>query len=680
MPGIDRGPANADGPSQGMPKLTVGTKELHTSVDDSPLFPLPGPLLSKIEGPEDLRTLPIDELPGLCSELRTYVWDTITRIGGHLAPSLGVVELTVALHYLFDTPADRIIWDVGHQAYIHKVLTGRRDQLRTIKQWKGISGFLKRSESPYDVFGAGHASTAISAALGVATARDMAGKKFRVVAVVGDGGMTGGLAYEGLNNAGAAGRNLIVILNDNAMSISPNVGAISNYLTRIISHPLFNRAKADIWKATEKLPKTETVRGVVRRVEDSLKSLLTPGMLFEDLGFRYLGPIDGHDIRELVSVLEKVRDLDGPILVHVRTKKGKGYKIAEVDPQKYHGVKPASSSGKVEKEPPKLSYTEVFSEAMVRLGAEDPRLFAVTAAMPEGTGLVKFAQTYPDRFADVGIAEAHGVTFCAGLATEGMRPVAAIYSTFLQRAYDQIVHDVTLQHLPVLFCLDRAGLVGEDGPTHHGTFDLSYLGCLPEMVVAAPRNGAELVGLMRTALKHDAGPFAIRYPRDSVPEGKYPDEIPEIEIGTWEVLRPPAEVTFLAVGSMVPVAMDAAAALEAEGLAAGVVNARFVHPLDADCLAGVLAASKLVVTVEENARRGGFGSQVDVWLEERGARESIELIRIGLPNQFVEHGARRKLLELCGLTAGEIASRVRARANKWKVRGRAAAEPRPTSV
>jgi 1-deoxy-D-xylulose-5-phosphate synthase len=452
-------------------------------------------MLARIASPDDLRALPVNQLAQVCAELRSYIWETVNRVGGHLAPSLGVVELTVVLHYLFDTPRDRILWDVGHQGYGHKVLTGRREALRTIRQYGGISGFLKPKESPYDVFGAGHASTAISAALGVATARDLQGEKYRVVAVVGDGGMTGGLAYEGMNNAGVSGRNLILILNDNGMSISPNVGAISRYLTGVISHPFFNRMKADIWALTEKMPRSQTLRQFVRRVEESLKTLFTPGMLFEDLGFRYFGPIDGHNLRELISVLEKVRDFEGPILVHVQTRKGKGYSMAEVDPQKYHGVKPvAAGSGKIEPARPVLAYTDVFAHALQELAAKEPRLLAVTAAMADGTGLLRFARAYPDRFFDVGIAEGHAVTFCAGLAMQGLRPVAAIYSTFLQRAFDQIVHDVALQHLPVVFCLDRAGLVGEDGPTHHGVFDLTYLGCIPGMVVAAPRNGRELRG------------------------------------------------------------------------------------------------------------------------------------------------------------------------------------------
>lgn len=623
-------------------------------------WPEPGPLLARVDSPADLRALSVDQLPELCQELRTFIWETITRIGGHLAPSLGVVELTVVLHYIFDTPRDRILWDVGHQGYVHKVLTGRRDALRTIRQWGGISGFLKRHESPYDVLGAGHASTAISAALGVATARDAAGENYRVVAVVGDGGMTGGLAYEGMNNAGAARRDLIVILNDNGMSISPNVGAISRYLTGIISHPLFNRLKANIWDLTERMPKSQTLRTFVRKVEESLKTLMTPGMLFEDLGFRYLGPIDGHDVRELISVLEKSRALPGPILIHVQTRKGKGYKIAEVDPQKYHGVKPvASGSGKVEPGKPHLSYTEVFGQGMVRLAREDPKLVAVTAAMAEGTGLVPFAQEFPDRFFDVGIAEAHGVVFCSGLAMEGMRPVAAIYSTFLQRAFDAIVHDVAIPHLPVVFALDRAGLVGEDGPTHHGVLDLSYLGCIPGLVLAAPRNGTELLGLLRAGLAWRHGPFAIRYPREAVPEEGMPDFPEPIAVGSWEVLEPIASLTLLAVGSMVDPAREAAAVLREEGLEVGVVNCRFVRPLDGAILARVAEQAQHLVTLEENVLTGGFGSQVTRWFDEQPGVKRPVLTSIGLPDAFIEHGPRKKLLELCGLTSGQIVERLR---------------------
>lgn len=621
-------------------------------------WPEAGPLLRSMDGPEDLRGLPVEQLPQLCSELRAFIWDTVTRTGGHLAPSLGVVELTVVLHYLFDTPVDRIIWDVGHQGYVHKVLTGRRDALRTIRQYGGISGFLKREESPYDVMGAGHASTSISSALGVATARDARGDDYRVVAVVGDGGLTGGLSFEGLNNAGASGRNLIVILNDNAMSISPNVGALSRYLTEVVSHPLFNRVKSEVWNLTEKLPKSQSVRQVVRKMEEGIKSLLTPGMLFEDLGFRYLGPIDGHDVRELISVLEKVRDMKGPVLVHVLTLKGKGYTRAELDPQKYHGVKPITPGAKVEPARPHPAYTDVFAHGLTALGREDSRVVAVTAAMADGTGAMQFAEEFPERFFDVGIAEMHAVAFSAGMALEGMRPVVAIYSTFLQRAFDAIIHDVALQKLPVLFCLDRAGLVGEDGPTHHGAFDMSYLGCVPDLVLAAPRSGSELLGLMKAGLAWDRGPFVIRYPRDRVPEDTMPGFPDPIPVGSWEILRPLAGIALLAVGSMVDPALEAADLLKEEGIEAGVVNCRFLRPMDGAVLSRVADRSRHVVTLEENTVSGGFGGQVGRWLDEQATPGRPSLTRIGLPDAFVEHGSRRQLLDLCGLTAPRIVQQI----------------------
>jgi 1-deoxy-D-xylulose-5-phosphate synthase len=619
-------------------------------------------LLSGIDSPADLKRLSVDELIALSGELRTFVWDTITQVGGHLSASLGVVELTVALHYLYDAPRDRIVWDVGHQSYIHKVLTGRRDLLPTIRQMGGISGFCKRSESPYDAFGAGHASTAISAALGMATARDLGGEDYHVVAVVGDGGMTGGLAYEGLNNAGAAGRRLVVILNDNKMSISPNVGAISRYLTKIISSPHFNRTKADVWRLSEHFPKTNVFRNMVRRIEESLKGLLVPGLLFEDLGFRYLGPIDGHDLRELIPVLERVKTMDGPILLHVLTTKGKGVALAEHDPLKYHGVKGfVRGNGKIEPPAPKPTYTDVFGHLIPRLVAEDGRIVAVTAAMSEGTGLVRMAELQPSHLFDVGIAEAHAITFCAGLATAGRRPVAAIYSTFLQRAYDQIVHDVALQHLPVVFCIDRAGLVGEDGPTHHGCFDLSYLSCIPEMTIAAPKDAREMCDLIHTALAQHDGPFAIRYPRDTIPDGITLDEIETmplnpIPIGSWERLRPGSDTVLLAVGSMVPVAMQCAERLERPGDSVGVVNCRFVKPLDEGMLRSILDGAARVVTLEEGSVWGGFGSHVARRCEEWGSRARV--LSIGLPDAFVEHGKRAVLLDRAGLSADRVRSRI----------------------
>ena len=595
--------------------------------------------------------------------MRVYVWDTITRVGGHLAPSLGVVELTVALHYLYDTPRDRIVWDVGHQSYIHKVLTGRRDQLATIRQLGGISGFCRRSESPYDCFGAGHASTAISAALGMATARDVAGEGYHVVAVVGDGGMTGGLAYEGLNNAGASGRRLVVILNDNKMSISQNVGAISHYLTDIIASPLFNKAKAEVWQLSEHFPKTATFRRMVRRIEESLKNLLVPGMLFEDLGFRYLGPIDGHNLRELLSVLERVKRMDGPVLLHVVTQKGKGIALAEGDPLKYHGVKAIPrGNGKVEAPPLKPTYTDVFGQLICRLAAGDERIVAVTAAMAEGTGLVRFGELFPQRLFDVGIAEGHAVTFSAGMATAGLKPVVAVYSTFLQRAFDHIIHDVALQQLPVLFCLDRAGLVGEDGPTHHGCFDLAYLSCVPGMVLVAPKDARELCDLVLTGLLHKGGPFAVRYPRDTIPEdldlsGFEGLPLKPIPIGSWEWLRPGGSCVLLAVGSMVGAALDCAERLRASGIEVGVVNCRFVKPLDEPMLREILMRASGVVTLEEGALSNGFGSMVARFAQ--GLPERPVMLHLGVPDAFVEHGRRAVLLERVGLSSDRVHATVR---------------------
>ncbi|MFH1145334.1 MAG: 1-deoxy-D-xylulose-5-phosphate synthase, partial [Candidatus Eisenbacteria bacterium] len=534
----------------------------------------PYPILSGIDGPKDLRKLTFDELDILCAELRQLIVETVVRTGGHLAPSLGVVELAVALHRVFESPEDKIIWDVSHQCYAHKILTGRREAFSTLRQRGGISGFCRRCESPHDAFGTGHASTSISAALGLAAARDLCGGREKVVAVIGDGALSGGLAFEGLDNAGGCGRDLIVILNDNSMSISPTVGALSKHLTDIITHPLFERVKKEAWDLTQKLPRgSGTVREVVRRIEESLKGLLTPGPFFESLGFRYLGPVDGHQLPDLIRFLEKVRRMSGPVLVHVRTQKGKGLADAEENPREYHGIAPLTHpNGKLEPVHADLSYTRVFGESVCELASEHPEIVAVTAAMADGTGLARFAAHHPGRFFDVGIAEGHGVTFAAGLAARGIRPVVAIYSTFLQRAFDSLVHDVALQRLPVVLALDRAGLVGEDGPTHHGSFDLTYLSCIPNLVVAAPSSGAELRDLLRTAIDYDRGPFAIRYPRASVPDADalgHPAR--PLEIGRWVSLRPGTDGHLLAVGPLVAAAWEASDLLAAAGLSFGVV-------------------------------------------------------------------------------------------------------------
>jgi 1-deoxy-D-xylulose-5-phosphate synthase len=619
-------------------------------------------ILSTIQGPQDLK--PLDELAlvQLCAEIRALIIETITSTGGHLAPSLGVVELTVALHRVFESPTDKIIWDVGHQCYAHKIICGRRESFTRIRQRGGPSGFCRRVESQHDPFGAGHASTSISGALGIATARDALKRDERVVAVIGDGGLSGGLAFEGLDNAGGCGRNLVVVLNDNNMSISPTVGALSRHLTDIITHPLYARFKKDVWEFTEKLPKTNTVREIVRRVEGSLKTLLTPGLFFESLGFRYLGPIDGHDVRELISVFEKVREMRGPVLVHVLTQKGRGLADAEEDPRRFHGIAPTTrATGKTESKTEGLGYTRVFGETLVALADEHPRLVAITAAMADGTGLAPFARRYPERFFDVGIAEAHAVTFAAGLATQGMRPIVAVYSTFLQRAFDPLVHDVALQQLPVIFALDRAGLVGEDGATHHGAFDLSYLACIPGLVVAAPASGAELRDLLVTALEYRDGPFAIRFPRAVVPDADALTHAPQrLEIGRWEVQRTGPAAALLAVGAMVAVAQRAAQRLAADGIEVTVVNARFVKPIDHLRLYELAETQPLLVTIEENTLAGGFGSLIALRLAEWGrwSEKGGRLITLGLPDGFVEHGTRDELLESVGLTAERVAERV----------------------
>lgn len=613
-------------------------------------------ILSTINSPKDLKSLSINDLEKLCAEIREYFVAVITGIGGHFAPSLGVVELTVALHYVYDTPKDKLIWDVGHQGYVHKILTGRREALKTIRQYRGISGFLKRSESEYDDFGAGHASTSISAALGFAIARDLKGLDNRVVAVIGDGAMTGGLAYEALNNAGSLKKDILVILNDNQMSISPNVGAISKYLTEITTDPLYNRIKDEIWKLTERMPfGRKKVRRYVRRIEESLKNLMVPGMFFEELGFRYFGPVNGHDLRELIPTLTRLKNIRGPKLLHVLTVKGKGVDYAEKDSCKFHAVPPPrkQSAGDEKTTPKPPDYNKVFAEALIKLSEKDDRIVAITAAMAEGTGLVNYQKKFPDRIFDVGIAEAHAVTFAAGLAAQGMRPVAAIYSTFLQRAYDQVIHDVAIQHLPVVFALDRAGLCGADGPTHHGTFDFSYLSLIPTMVVAAPKDGNELRNLLYTAFAQDSCPFAIRYPKDNCIKLTNGHKFEKLPIGSWEILKQGKDLVMLAVGTMVTNALKAASLLEKAGYSVGVVNSRFVKPLDANLLKQLVAEYELLVTIEENVLTGGFGCQVAQFLLNNNI-DFGQLHHLGIPDDFIEHGSRAILLESIGLSPEQI--------------------------
>jgi 1-deoxy-D-xylulose-5-phosphate synthase len=617
--------------------------------------------LSRIESPADLRKLSVLELKALCSELREFLVDEISKLGGHLGAGLGAVELAVALHYVFNTPEDKLVWDVGHQAYPHKILTGRRTAFHTIRQLDGISGFLRRSESEYDTFGAGHASTAVSAALGIAVARDLAKEKFRVVAVVGDGAMTGGMAYEAMNNAGLQKRNMIVILNDNNMSIAPNVWALSNYFTELISNPSYNRFKANVWDLTGKLETIgDRLRKIASRVEEGIKVVITPGMLFEALGFRYFGPVNGHNIVQLVKILQDLKDLPGPILLHAITRKGKGYKPAENDVQALHGVTPFDkitgiSPKKAESAP---SYTKVFGGAVVDLANQNPNIVGITAAMPDGTGLDQLQRTHPERFFDVGIAEQHAVTFSAGLATQGFVPIVAIYSTFLQRAYDQIVHDVALQHLHVVFCLDRAGLVGSDGPTHHGLLDLAYLRCIQDMVVMSPKDESELRDMLFTAVHYQGGPVAVRYPRGNGTGAPLKPGFELLEIGKGEIVRPGSDVAILAIGNMVSPSIKAAELLAKDGISAEVANMRYVKPIDRALLDEICRRFTYVLTVEDHVVQGGFGSAVLEAIA-AGNHRDLRVMIHGVPGEFIEHGTPAELHAMLKLDAPGIASVVK---------------------
>ncbi len=630
-----------------------------------------GKLLDKINKPDDLKGLSVEELDRLCSDIREYFVDVITNIGGHFGSSLGVVELTVALHHVFNTPEDKLIWDVGHQGYVHKILTGRKNELNTIRQYKGLSGFLKRSESEYDDFGAGHASTSISAALGFAEARDLLGKENKVVAVIGDGALTGGLAYEALNNAGCLNTDILVILNDNQMSISPNVGALSKRITEVTTHPLYNKIKDEIWNLTEIMPfGKRRLRKFVKRVEESLKNLIVPGLIFEELGFRYFGPIDGHNTKELVQTLNNLKTIKGPKVLHVLTVKGKGVDYAEKDSVKFHAVSPAPKDSEGDKKVVSMpSYNTAFTDALIEISEQDDKVVAITAAMAEGTGLVKYQKAFPKRFYDVGIAEGHGVTFAAGLAAEGFRPCVSIYSTFLQRAYDHIIHDSAIQKLPLVFTLDRAGLCGADGPTHHGTFDLSYMSTIPGMVVTAPKDGDELRNLLYTAFRQDKYLFSIRYPKDGCIQLTDGNKFEEIQIGKWESLREGHDIALLAVGTMVANSLKAAEKLEKDGFSVTVINCRFVKPLDEVMLRSIIQTHEHIVTVEENVLSGGFGSQVGQFIHSQRL-DCGTLTNLGIPDCFIEHGSRDILLDNIGLSPEKIAvkcSDVIAPKNKLKV-------------
>ena len=616
-------------------------------------------ILESVDFPQDLKKLSVPELALLAGEIRDFLVTTVSQVGGHLAPSLGVVELTLALHYIFDAPRDKIIWDVGHQAYVHKILTGRRRRFSTLRQYGGISGFPRISESEYDVYGTGHASTAISAALGMVCARDHQQENYSVVAVVGDGAMTGGIAFEGLNNAGALGKNLIVILNDNRMAISPNVGALSRYLTAIITAPAYNKIKADIWELTGKMARVgKRIRQSARRIEEAFKAVLVPGLLFERFGFRYIGPVDGHNLSQLIKVLREVRRMSGPILVHVITIKGKGYKFAEQDARRFHGLGAFDpDTGLVVEKKSVSSYTEVFGKTLVDLASRDEKIVGITAAMPDGTGLKFFAEAYPKRFYDVGIAEQHAVTFAAGLVLGGCKPVVAIYSTFLQRAYDQLVHDVGIQNLPIVFVLDRGGLVGEDGPTHHGVFDLSYLRTIPNFVIMSPKDEAELQDMLFTAMYYVHSPVAIRYPRGAGLGVPLQQKYHRLQIGKSETVKRGTDVAILAIGSMVTSALKAAQILKKQGISVQVENMRFVKPLDTEKLKKIAQRFPLVVTVEDNILNGGFGSGVVEFFVDHGY-EKLRVLRLGIIDQFIEHGAKEVLYHKLGLDAEGIANAI----------------------
>jgi len=600
--------------------------------------------LEKINSPADLKGLSRSELPILASEIRKVIIDVVSKNGGHLAPSLGAVELAIATHYVFTAPADKIIWDVGHQSYAHKLLTGRREQFHTLRQHDGICGFTRMSESPYDAFSTGHSSTSISAGLGIACAKRLKNDKSKVIAIIGDGSMTAGLAYEGLNQAGDINKNILVILNDNDMSISHNVGALSSFLSRAFSAKYLQDLKTELKDFLKSLPKVgDDIYQFAKRSKDSFKSFITPGMLFEAFNFEYFGPIDGHNLNHLIDILNNIKCLNEPVLLHVSTKKGKGYSPAEKNPVYFHGIGCFNSDTgeSINKECSVPTYTQVFGETMLQMAKKDDGIVAVTAAMPEGTGLVKFSEAYPDRFFDVGIAEQHAVTFAAGLATEGFKPVVAIYSTFLQRAYDQILHDVCLEALPVVFAVDRGGIVGEDGATHNGVFDLSYLRSLPNMVVMAPKDENELARMLTTSLAHK-GPIAIRYPRGAVEGVKNENRDIPIPMGKAEVLQKGDDILILAIGRSVSEALTAHVKLAEKGISATIVNCRFVKPLDADLIGNLARKIPRIITVEENVRQGGFGSAVMECLCDQGITGFL-LERIGIPDTFVEHGPQKML-------------------------------------
>lgn len=618
-------------------------------------------LLDKINSPADVKKLSDEQLKQLAAEIRQLLIKVISHTGGHLAPNLGVVELTLALHKVFTTPQDKLVFDVGHQAYIHKIITGRREQFPTLRQYGGLSGFPKRCESEHDAFGTGHSSTSISAALGMAAARDLQGEDYNVVAIIGDGSMTGGMAFEALNNAGTLHKKMVVVLNDNEMSISKNVGAMSDYLYHLRTGETYNKIKNDIEGWLKNMEFGTDVLKAIRRLKGSVKYLMVPTSIFEELGFTYLGPVDGHDIHGLIEVLQAAKKIDGPVMVHVLTKKGKGYKPAEESPNKFHGTGPfeIATGKKITNPAAPISYTEVFGKTITELADIDKKIVGLTAAMPDGTGLNIFAQAHPDRFFDVGIAEQHAVTAAAGMAAAGMKPVTAIYSTFMQRAYDSILHDICMQKLHVTMCLDRAGLVGDDGYTHHGVFDYAYLRSIPNMTIMAPKDENELRHMLKTALSFN-GPISVRYPRGSGVGVDITEPMHELPIGKAEVLREGKELCFWAIGSMVQSAVQAADKLKEQGIDAGVVNMRFAKPLDKELLIEHAKRYGKIVTLEEGVLAGGVGSEVLEILDDAGLLQQCAVLRLGIPDEFVTHGDKKLLFRDLGLDTDAIVKKAAA--------------------
>nr|WP_275444518.1 1-deoxy-D-xylulose-5-phosphate synthase [Paenibacillus sp. ACRRX] len=617
-------------------------------------------MLEQINQPSDLKRLTVDQLPALAEEIRQFLIEKLSATGGHLAPNLGVVELTIVLHYLYNSPNDKFLFDVGHQSYVHKILTGRKDKFDTLRQYKGLCGFIKRSESEHDVWEAGHSSTSLSAAMGMALSRDLKGEDNKVVAIIGDGALTGGMALEALNHIGHEKRNLMVVLNDNEMSIAPNVGALHNYLSKIRSDRTYVKAKEEVEQLLKKIPAIgDKLAKTAERMKDGLKYLVVSGMLFEEFGLTYLGPVDGHDIKKLIDTFDQADRVEGPVLVHVITRKGKGYSPAEADSHKWHGITPYKiESGQVVKAVGNPMYTEVFGNALIELAAQDERIVAVTPAMPGGSGLLQFAEKFPGRMIDVGIAEQHAATMCAALALEGMKPVYAVYSTFLQRAYDQIVHDICRQDANVIFAIDRAGFVGPDGETHQGIYDIAYMRHIPNIVLMMPKDENELRHMMKTAVEYNDGPIAVRYPRINGVGVEFDQELHSIPIGSWEVVRQGENAVVLAVGPMIQVAEEAAELLRRDGIQLRVINARFIKPLDETMLLQLAKEHLPMVVLEEACTKGGLGSSVLEFYAERHIYNQM-ITPIGVPDYFVEHGSIKQQREEVGLTADRVANELR---------------------